>query len=131
MTQTIETAVKMNDVLSVKKEVLRLTRMDEGQWCAMMFDKGCEFAENFCKQFSNPKYNYNQLVKVEATKNGRVTNFFWSWWRFKWTLNDKEWLINEPYQCAMTNTYDQWKEAMLNNYQLDRELLEDLDTKSF
>jgi hypothetical protein len=119
--------INIHDVLSVKQEVLKATRMDEAEWFAMMFDYGYEFAERFCKQFNNPRYCFYNLVQVKT--QGKAGNFFWNWWRFKWLLHDKDWLINEAYSGIMVN-YHNCKQHLLNDKQLVQELLEDLDTKT-
>lgn len=119
-----------NTSLQVKDEVLKFTGLQDAEWCELMFDNGCLFAEKFSKQFQQPQYYYNQLVKLKL-EGGKGSNFFWSWWRFKWILNDKEWLLREAYAQFMMVDYEQWKQYMLEDCKhLQKELMEDLTNNS-
>lgn len=118
------TELKQIPIGQAKRAVLKITGISELHYNSMVFSYGDAFAQQFAGLFPDPEKTYNKLIKAPV-QSGEGSNWYWSWWQFNWLLNDQLWYNSKVY--AQQLTYEQFKAYMLNDDQLEKQLLEDID----
>jgi arginine utilization protein RocB len=118
----------ISSIADAKAHVINHIKIEEVLWNEMLFDYGLDFAKHFANNYQNPQQMFAKLTQTKA-KEGYKNNSFWSWWMFNWLLDDREF-------CVLTNTlktmtYQAYKSYMVNNEELTKQLMQQVNDKNF